>query len=125
MEIVYPPLVEQSFQFYQEKEEQGYSKSELYRSMVANQIIHENGVPTREALEKGLVREFYEEPDLAFEDFLAIYPYFQTYDSSLFQRIDGFWEIPLALKSELLAKVEAGTISYDEKVQIEEFLEER
>lgn len=125
MEIIYPPLVEQSFQFYQGSEEHEYSKSELYRSMVENRIIHENGSPTREALENGLIRDFYEEQNLAFEDFLAIYPYFEAYDPSIFQLIDGFWEIPLTLKNELLEKVEAGTISYDEKVQIEEFLEDR
>ncbi|WP_251867742.1 hypothetical protein [Enterococcus malodoratus] len=125
MKIIYPPLVEQSFQFYQANDEQEYSKSELYRSMVENHIIYENGAPTPEAIEQGLVRDFYEEPNLSFQDFLTIYPIFQSYDSTLFQRIDGFWEIPLDIKNELLGKLVLDEISYDEKIQIEEFLENR
>ncbi|EKY8188984.1 hypothetical protein Q7187_002566 [Enterococcus faecalis] len=55
MNIIYPPLVEQSFQFYQDYEQERYDKSELYRIMVMKNIINENGTPTEEALKKGLV----------------------------------------------------------------------
>ncbi|EGO7791415.1 hypothetical protein FKJ74_003005, partial [Enterococcus faecalis] len=70
MNIIYPPLVEQSFQFYQDYEQERYDKSELYRIMVMKNIINENGTPTEEALKKGLVKDFYEEYDLSFEEFL-------------------------------------------------------
>ena len=63
MNIIYPPLVEQSFQFYQDYEQERYDKSELYRIMVMKNIINENGTPTEEALKKGLVKDFYEEYD--------------------------------------------------------------
>lgn len=52
MNIIYPPLVEQSFQFYQDYEQERYDKSELYRIMVMKNIINENGTPTEEALKK-------------------------------------------------------------------------
>ncbi|MBO0481049.1 hypothetical protein [Candidatus Enterococcus courvalinii] len=125
MNIIYPPLVEQSFQFYQRKNSGDLSKTALYRSMVANQIITENGHPTAEAIERGFVRDFYEEQDLSFEEFLAIYPIFTAYETELFQKIDGFWEIPVSLKNELMIQLEQGKFSYDEQVQVEAFLSER
>lgn len=125
MNIIYPPLVEQSFQFYQRNSNEEFSKTDLYRSMVANQIITENGNPTAEAIERGFVRDFYEEQDLSFKEFLAIYPIFTAYEAELFQKIDGFWEIPISLKNELMIQLEQGKLSYDEQVQVEEFLSER
>lgn len=125
MNIIYPPLVEQSFQFYQKNSNEDFSKTDLYRSMVANQIITENGHPTVEAIGRGFVRDFYEEQNLSFEEFLAIYPIFTTYETELFQKIDGFWEIPVSLKNELMIQLEQGKFNYDEQVQVEQFLSER
>ncbi|MBO0431877.1 hypothetical protein [Enterococcus sp. DIV0660C] len=125
MNIIYPPLVEQSFQFYQKNSNEDFSKTALYRSMVANKLITENGHPTAEAIERGLVRDFYEEEDLLFEEFLAIYPIFTVYETELFQKIDGFWEIPVSLKNELMIRLDHGKFSYDEQVQVEAFLSER
>lgn len=58
MNIIYPPLVEQSFQFYQDYEQERYDKSELYRIMVMKNIINENGTPTEEALKKDQLKTF-------------------------------------------------------------------
>ncbi|KFN92096.1 hypothetical protein TMUPMC115_1079 [Tetragenococcus muriaticus PMC-11-5] len=39
--------------------------------------------------------------------------------------MDGFWEIPVQLKKELLDGISQGIFSYDEKIQIEEYLADR
>ncbi|WP_270720930.1 hypothetical protein [Enterococcus faecalis] len=105
MNIIYPPLVEQSFQFYQDYEQERYDKSELYRIMVMKNIINENGTPTEEALKKGLVKDFYEEYDLSFEEFLKLYP--------------------VCLKEELILLLNDKDCDYDVRIQIQQFLEER
>ena len=125
MNIIYPPLVEQSFQFYQDYEQERYDKSELYRIMVMKNIINENGTPTEEALKKGLVQDFYEEYDLSFEEFLKLYPFFNNYDPDYFQKIDGFWEVPVCLKEELILLLNDKDCAYDVRIQIQQFLEER
>lgn len=125
MNIIYPPLVEQSFHFYRENGEEQFSKSELYRSMVENHIITENGSPTVEAIERGLIQDFYEEQGLSFDEFLTIYPIFEAYDPELFQNIDGFWEMPVSLKQELLAQLKQGQFDYDSKTRLEEYFSER
>ena len=125
MTIIYPPLVEQSVQFYRKNGQKKVSRSELYRLMVEKHLIHENGSPTDEAIENGLIKDFYEAYDLSFEAFLALYPVFKKYNSELFKKIDGFWEIPLSLKEELTEQLEDGKSNYDEKVQIKEFLADR
>ena len=125
MNIIYPPLVEQSFQFYQDYEQERYEKSESYRIMVMKNIINENGTPTEEALKKGLVKDFYEEYDLSFEEFLKLYPFFNNYDPDYFQKIDGFWEVPVCLKEELILLLNDKDCAYDVRIQIQQFLEER
>lgn len=125
MDIIYPPLVEQSFEFYQNSEGKNISRSELYRIMVENRIIHENGSPTDEAIKNGFVKDFYEAYDLTFNEFLVLYPVFKNYAPELFEKIDGFWEIPVSLKEELVVQLQIREYSYDEKKQIKAFLEDR
>lgn len=122
MKIVYPPLVEQSVTYHSNE---GISKAEMYRSMVEKGIITENGLPTPYALENGWIKDFYEEENLSFESFLAMYPIFEQYDQDLFKLVDGFWEIPVTLKKELLQELASGNFDYDEKIQIEEYLADR
>ncbi|GBD61046.1 putative uncharacterized protein [Tetragenococcus halophilus subsp. halophilus] len=115
MEIIYPPLVEQSIQYYtQGNEQKTISKAEMYRSMVEKGILTENGLPTDYALENGWVKDFYEDEHLSFEDFLEIYPVFKNYDPELFQIIDGFWEITIRFKEELIQEISESKFDYDE-----------
>ncbi|GMA07731.1 hypothetical protein GCM10025886_08820 [Tetragenococcus halophilus subsp. flandriensis] len=126
MEIIYPPLVEQSIQYHtQGNEQKTISKAEMYRSMVEKGILTENGLPTDYALENGWIKDFYEDELLSFEAFLKIYPVFKNYDPELFQIIDGFWEIPIRLKEELLQEISENKFDYDEVIQIKEYLAER
>ncbi|GMA46640.1 hypothetical protein [Tetragenococcus muriaticus] len=126
MEIIYPPLVEQSVKYHlQANKQETVNKAEIYRAMVERGILTENGQPTDYALKNGWIKDFYEEEDLSFEMFLDIFPIFKSYDAGLFQIVDGFWEIPVQLKKELLDGISQGIFSYDEKIQIEEYLADR
>ena len=92
MNIIYPPLVEQSFQFYQDYEQERYDKSELYRIMVMKNIINEMALQQKRLL-KGLVKDFYEEYDLSFEEFLKLYP-FLIIMTLIISENRWFWEVP-------------------------------
>ncbi len=52
-------------------------------------IITETGLPTRQAIKDGLVKDYYEDEGLSFDEFLRIYLIFKEYDEALFQCIDG------------------------------------
>lgn len=126
MEIIYPPLVEDSLAFHlANKEVSLVDKAEMYSLMVKKGILLETGEPTQEAIEKGWVKDFYEEENLTLEEFLKIYPVFYTFDLDSLQLIDGFWEITLELKEELINRLRADDLTYDEKLQIREYLAER
>lgn len=62
---------------------------------------------------------------MSFEEFLDIYPIFQKYDADLFKSIDGFWEIPVDLKIELMEMLETDQLDYDDEQQINIYLEDR
>lgn len=126
MKIIYPPLVEESIHSpLSEQKQELVDKAEMYRTMVEKGIISENGEPTAFALEQGFVKEFTEEAALTLEQFLEIYPVFEHYDVKMLKKIDGFWEIPICLKETMLLDMEANKFSYDECVQIEEYLADR
>ena len=61
MEIIYPPLVEEGLKYYLETTQQSLDKSTFYRSMVERGIITETGLPTQQAIENGLVKDYYED----------------------------------------------------------------
>lgn len=125
MQIIYPPLVEEYFNYQRHKTKEALDKSLVYQDMVAAGLITETGMPTKEALAKGMIKDFYEEEYLSFPEFLALYPVFANYDKALFQQIAGFWEITLDFKTELLAALAAKSFDYDETVQIQMYLAER
>lgn len=87
-------------------------------------FITETGLPTEEAIAKGWIKDYYENENLSFDEFLALYPVFETYDPDAFQLIDGFWEIPLRLKNELEAGLASHCYDYDQQTQIKEYLAE-
>lgn len=125
MKIIYPPLVEQGFKYYLETTKQSLDKSSLYRSMVEKGIITENGLPTLQAIETGLIKDYYENEGLSFTEFLKIYPLFEEYDENLFQCIDGYWEIPIDMKEHLVLQLESDELTFEEIQQIETYLEDR
>lgn len=126
MNIVYPPLVEESLSYhFADKKLEIEDKVAMYQNMLEAGVIDEHGLPTKEALEKGWVKDFYEEENLSFDDFLALYPVFKSYDKRNFHLIDGFWEIDLSFKEALINKVQSENMGYDDILQITEYLSER
>ena len=69
MEIIYPPLVEEGLKYYLETTQQSLDKSTFYRSMVERGIITETGLPAQQAIENGLVKDYYEDQGLSFDEF--------------------------------------------------------
>ncbi|UUV98131.1 hypothetical protein [Vagococcus luciliae] len=126
MNIIYPPLVEDSLSYYfYDKEIDLQDKVDMYQSMLSAGVIDEYGLPTKEALEKGWVKDFYEEENLSFEEFLNLYPIFCSYDKNKFQLIDGFWEISHSFKEQLIKEIKSEKMGYDAILQITEYLSER
>ncbi|KRL01732.1 hypothetical protein [Liquorilactobacillus capillatus] len=124
MQIIYPPLVEQGFDFFRQ-ENPALTKAEVYKTLVENKILDETGAPTSLALDLGWVKEFTEDQDLDFTDFLEIYPIFEHYDSTHFKKIEGFWEVDRALRHKIKEQLDAGFFDSDEEEQLEAFFNAR
>lgn len=128
MKIYYPPLVEQAYSFIaknKRSQNRKVAKSAIYRLLVSRQILSENGTPTAEAIANGYVKDYYEAADLTFEAFLILYPVFEQFDSALFRKIGGFWEMPIDFKDYLLEKIRQQSFNYDEQMALEAYFSER
>ena len=126
MNIIYPPLVEESLSYhFSDNKIVLEDKVLMYQSMIEAGVIDEQGFPTQEALEKGWVKDFYEKENLSFDDFLALYPIFKSYDKRNFHLIDGFWEISHSFKETLIKDIQSEKMEYDDILQITEYLSER
>ncbi|MBS7576879.1 MULTISPECIES: hypothetical protein [unclassified Enterococcus] len=128
MKIYYPPLVEQANELidkYKHPRAQAATKADIYRLLVSKQLLAENGAPTAAAVAKGYVKDYYEAADLNFNAFLELYPVFTQFDSALFRKIGGFWEIPIDFKDYLLAEISQDTFDYDEQIALESYFSER
>ena len=116
---------EEGLKYYLETTQQSLDKSTFYRSMVERGIITETGLPTQQAIENGLVKDYYEDQGLSFDEFIRIYPIFEEYDKELFQCIDGYWEIPVDMKENLVSQLESGELNFEDAQQIQAYLEDR
>ncbi|GAJ25754.1 hypothetical protein JCM15457_632 [Liquorilactobacillus sucicola DSM 21376 = JCM 15457] len=124
MKVIYPPLVEQGFNFFKQ-ENPSVTKAEVYKSLVENNILDETGAPTDFALELGWVKEFTEEQNLTFNDFLNIYPIFKHYGEHHFKIIDGFWEIDRKLREKINQQLATDSFDDEEEEQLEAFFSAR
>lgn len=125
MKIIYPPLVEQASAYFFGAQASLEQKAATYKALVADKLILPTGTPTKWALKQGLIKDYYEACDLTFSQFLELYPLFKAFPASNFELIDGFWEMDLSLKETLLKSLENGELTYDERIQLEEYLSER
>ncbi|MBK0038786.1 MULTISPECIES: hypothetical protein [Enterococcus] len=121
MNIIYPPLVEQCYEKFFKNDDK-VSKAEVYQFLIYNQFINNNGSATKIAIDNQWIQEYVEEPNISFEEFLVIYPVFKKFDQSLFQMINGFWEISSTQKNVLNKMIDSDWFSYEEKLQIQAFL---
>lgn len=119
MKIIYPPLIEDGHVYFNKQ----VSKAEIYQTLVAKGIIDETGAPTQAALQKGLVKDFYEGEHLTFSEFLMLYPIFNGLSELSFKQIEGFWELPLTAKTQL-AHIYPH-LNYDQQQQLDMYFSER
>lgn len=91
MEIIYPSLIEEAYR-HSKKFHPEITKEAIYRHFYEAGLIKENGDPTEKALSEGVVKDYTEDWDLTFEEFLMIYPVFRSFDSKHFKKIEHFWK---------------------------------
>ena len=84
MEIIYPSLIEEAYH-HSKKFHPEITKEVIYRHFYEAGLIKENGDPTEKALSEGVVKDYTEDWDLTFEEFLAIYPVFRSFDPKHFK----------------------------------------
>lgn len=92
MEIIYPSIVEDAYAYYLSDGIE-YSKDEVYLYLVEAGIICENGQPTKEAIENGMVREVVEIENMSLNQLFELYPVLSKFSPAIFEMKDGFWEI--------------------------------
>ncbi|MBK0038775.1 MULTISPECIES: hypothetical protein [unclassified Enterococcus] len=124
MEIIYPSLIEEAYR-YNKKFDPTITKVEIYQHFYQKGLINENGEPTFEALEMGYVKDYTEDWDITFAEFLSIYPVFEQYNSSHFKMIEHFWEMHRTLQIEILEKWENNRFTEEEMIDLTAFFEER
>ncbi len=124
MKIIYPPLVEEGYA-YCIKNGIETTKEAVFLNLVEKNILHENGEPTPQALQNGLVKDFTEPENLSFAEFLALYPVFEKYAPENFQRFDGFWEMNLSLKHAISCDIDDQLLTEDELIQITAYFTDR
>ena len=118
MEIIYPSLIEEAYH-HSKKFHPEITKEAIYRHFYEAGLIKENGDPTEKALSEGVVKDYTEDWDLTFEEFLMIYPVFRSFDSK------HFWEMDLAVQEKILDQWEQETFTEEEIIDLTAFFEER
>ncbi|AZP03607.1 hypothetical protein [Jeotgalibaca ciconiae] len=124
MKIIYPPLVEEGYRYCLSKGV-ATTKEEVFLNLVKQNILQENGQPTKQALDKGFVREFTEDENLTYGEFIALYPAFSEYDPSYFLLIDGFWEMHRTLQKEIIKQMKEKKLTEKEIMEISAYFENR
>lgn len=120
--IIYPPLVEQAVKELAAGEPiTAAYQAQVYRALVEDKIIDEFGNPTQQALQQGWVVEIVEQPDLTWQEFTELYPFFAKFAQN-FKKLDGFWEISLEFKNFLIHELGRTTFTEIEKQQIQDYL---
>lgn len=83
--IQYPALVEQAYNLLISQGVKEVSKQDIYKKLVAEKMLDENGEPTQKAIEQGLV-----EPAITpIEVFKAKFPIFAPIDDKYFNVVNG------------------------------------
>ncbi|MCF1797925.1 hypothetical protein LZD79_07405 [Lactobacillus mulieris] len=125
MQIYYPPLVEQACRFFYGSSDVSVEmKTTIYKMLIEEKLLDENGNPTEYALKKGLILRREEVPDLSFDEFLELYPVFKRFPASNFRKIGGFWEIKTEFAIRILDEVQAGNFNLEE-VELSNYFEDR
>ena len=123
MEIVYPPLVEQSYQFITQ---QGISvtKADVYQMMVTEGMLTQTGDPTKKALEQGIVTE-YKQQHRTLKEFKREYPIFRGYPVKEFTQQDGVWYVSQDVIADIQSILDANNCDIDTLNQIDMYFKFR
>lgn len=116
MKVIYPPLVEQSYQFIIQ---QGIetTKSEVYQMMVAEGMLTQTGEPTKKALEEGIVTE-YKQQHHTLKEFKREYSIFRHYPAKEFTQQAGIWYVSQKVIADIQAILDANNCDVDTFNQI-------
>ena len=123
MQIIYPPLVEQAFQFITS---QGIetTKDQLYKKMVEDGLLTETGDPTKKAIDQGIV-DVYQQKHETLKEFKKEYPIFKVYGESEFTQQDGIWYVSQKIIKDVQAILDANDCDVDTFNQIQTYFDYR
>ncbi|MDT2500305.1 hypothetical protein P7D95_05780 [Enterococcus avium] len=123
MRVIYPPLVEQAYQF---AVNQGIdtSKEEVYRRMVENGMLTETGEPTKKAVEQGIFSE-YKQQHSTLKEFKEEYPIFKGYPNKEFTQQNGIWYVSQDVIADIQVILDAKNCDIDTLNQIDTYFKFR
>lgn len=123
MQIIYPPLVEQAFQFITS---QGIetTKDQLYKKMVEDGLLTETGDPTKKAIDQGIV-DVYQQKHETLKEFKNEYPIFKDYGKSEFTQQNGIWYISQKIIKDVQAILDTNDCDVDTFNQIQTYFDYR
>lgn len=119
MRVIYPPLVEQAYQFIVN---QGIdaTKEGVYKMMVADGVLTPTGNPTDKALSQGIIAEYKQHYD-TLKEFKRAYPLFKHYPVKEFTQQDGIWYVSQKVIQDIQAILDANNCDKDTLMQIETY----
>lgn len=123
MEIIYPPLVEQSYQFITQQSI-AVTKAEVYQMMVSEGMLTQTGEPTKKALEQGIVTE-YKQQHRTLKEFKQEYPIFKGYPVKEFTQQEGVWYVSQDVIADIQAILDANNCDVDTLNQIDMYFKFR
>lgn len=123
LQIIYPPLVEQAFQFITSQGIKA-TKDQLYKQMVEDGILTETGGPTKKAIDQGIVA-VYQQKHETLKEFLRDYPIFKGYTTSEFTQQDGIWYVSQKVIKDIQAILDANDSDIDTFNQIQTYFDYR
>lgn len=123
MKVIYPTLVEQSYQLFKAQGTE-LSKDKVYKILVANGMIDAKGEPTKKAISEGLVAVFNREHS-SLKEFRKEHPVFDKYDDDMFIQFDSIWYISSEIASDLSERVDSLSLTPDEVNQVSSYYQMR
>lgn len=123
MKVIYPPLVEQSYQFITQ---QGIkvTKAEVYQMMVSEGMLTQTGKPTKKALKQGIITE-YKQQHHNLKEFKQEYPIFKNYPRQEFTQQDGVWYVSQDVIADIQAILDTNNCDIDTFNQIDMYFKFR
>lgn len=119
MRVIYPPLVEQAYQFISSQGIEA-TKEDVYRMMVSEGMLTQNGNPTEKALNQGLVKEYKQQHD-TLKAFKRDYRLFRNYPAKEFTKQEGVWYVSQKIIQDIQVILDANNCDHETFIQIETY----